>query len=120
MVNGRISARSYPRYKLVRPFFRRVLQDVDRFCMQSDESARRLIDLGADPARVTITGSLKFDSVQVPAPSAFGKPREPVLRYFRLDQPARGDRGRQHDEGRRGGGAARLRADQEPVARARC
>jgi 3-deoxy-D-manno-octulosonic-acid transferase len=84
MVNGRISPRSYPRYKLVRPFFRRVLQDVDRFCMQSEESARRLIDLGADPVRVTVTGSLKFDSVQVPAPSAFGKPREPVLRYFRL------------------------------------
>src|SRR5262245_56013751 len=84
IVNGRISARSYPRYKMVRPLFRRVLQDVDRFCMQSDESAQRIISLGADPALVTITGSLKFDSVQVPPPAAFGKPREPVLRYFRL------------------------------------
>ena len=52
MVNGRISSRSYPRYKLVRPFFRKVLADVDRFCMQSEESARRLIDIGAEPARV--------------------------------------------------------------------
>ena len=51
VINGRISSRSYPRYRLVRPFFRRVLADVDRFCMQSDESARRLIDLGADPAQ---------------------------------------------------------------------
>ena len=42
MINGRISSRSYPRYRLVRPFFRRVLADVDRFCMQSEESARRL------------------------------------------------------------------------------
>ena len=49
VINGRISSRSYPRYKLIRPFFRRVLSDVDRFCMQSDESASRLIDLGADP-----------------------------------------------------------------------
>src|SRR5262245_13883617 len=49
MVNGRISSRSYPRYKLVRPFFKRVLADVDRFCMQSEESARRLVDIGADP-----------------------------------------------------------------------
>ena len=32
------------------PFFRRVLADVDRFCMQSEESARRIIDIGADPA----------------------------------------------------------------------
>src|SRR5262245_37467927 len=83
MINGRISARSYPRYKLIRPFFKRVLQDVDRFCMQSDESARRLIDLGADPARVCVTGSLKFDSLQVP-PASHGRPRERVLRYFRM------------------------------------
>src|SRR3954468_5956632 len=84
MINGRISSRSYPRYRLVRPFFRRVLADVDRFCMQSDESARRLVDLGADQARVTVTGSLKFDSLQVPAPVTHGKPRERVLRFFRL------------------------------------
>src|SRR5450759_4573774 len=48
MINGRISSRSYPRYRMVRPFFRRVLGDVDRFCVQSEESARRLVDLGAD------------------------------------------------------------------------
>ena len=64
LINGRISSRSFPRYKLIRPFFRRVLEDIDRFCMQSDEAARRLIDLGADPARVTVTGSLKFDSLK--------------------------------------------------------
>jgi 3-deoxy-D-manno-octulosonic-acid transferase len=84
VVNGRISARSYPRYRLIRPFFRRVLADVDRFCMQSDEAARRLIDLGADPAKVTVTGSLKFDSLPLPTPVSHGKPRERVLRFFRL------------------------------------
>src|SRR5580765_3939507 len=84
VINGRISSRSYPRYKLIRPFFRQVLGDVDRFCMQSDESASRLIDLGADPGRITVTGSLKFDSLQRPAPAAHGRPRDPVLRYFRL------------------------------------
>ena len=84
VINGRISSRSYPRYRLIRPFFRRVLADVDRFCMQSDESARRLIELGADPARVTVTGSLKFDSLELPAVVSHGKPRERVLRFFRL------------------------------------
>jgi len=88
MINGRISSRSYPRYRIIRPFFRRVLADVDRFCMQSEESARRLVDLGADPARVTVTGSLKFDSLEVPTLTAHGKPRERVLRFFRLS-PAR-------------------------------
>src|SRR5579862_8506488 len=84
VINGRISSRSYPRYRSIRPFFKRVLADVDRFCMQSEESARRLIDLGADPSRVTVTGSLKFDSLQLPASAAHGKPRERVLRFFRL------------------------------------
>jgi 3-deoxy-D-manno-octulosonic-acid transferase len=88
VINGRISSRSYPRYRMIRPFFRRVLADVDRFCMQSDESARRLVDLGADPARVTVTGSLKFDSLDGPSPAAphmvHGKPRERVLRFFRI------------------------------------
>jgi 3-deoxy-D-manno-octulosonic-acid transferase len=53
--------------------------------MQTDESARRIIDIGADPARVVVTGSLKFDSIGTPvAPSL--EPRGPnrVLRYFRM------------------------------------
>jgi 3-deoxy-D-manno-octulosonic-acid transferase len=84
MINGRISTRSYPRYKLVRPLFRRVLADVDRFCMQSEESAERVISLGAEKSRVTVTGSLKFDSLEVATPTAHGKPRERVLRFFRM------------------------------------
>jgi 3-deoxy-D-manno-octulosonic-acid transferase len=52
--------------------------------MQSEESARRLIDLGADPARVTVTGSLKFDSLEMPPATSHGKPRERVLRFFRI------------------------------------
>ena len=85
VVNGRISSRSYPRYRVIKLFFRHVLADVDRFCMQSEESARRLIDLGAEPANVSVTGSLKFDSLKIPTPVAHGKPRERVLRYFRTN-----------------------------------
>src|SRR6188472_900323 len=66
LVNGRISSRSYPRYRLAKPFFRRVLRHIDRFCMQSEESARRIVDLGADRERVVVTGSLKFESVEIP------------------------------------------------------
>ena len=85
VVNGRISRRSYPRYRFGRPFFRRVLALIDRFCMQSDESARRIIDIGADPARVSVTGSLNFDAAALPA-AARGRDR--VLRFFRVS-PAR-------------------------------
>jgi len=85
LVNGRISSRSYPRYRLARPLFRRVLADVDRFCMQSDGSARRLIDIGAPPERVTVTGSLKFESLESPA-TALQRGAGRVLRFFRVPE----------------------------------
>ncbi len=87
LVNGRISSRSYPRYRLIKPLFKRVLAHVDRFCVQGEESKRRLIDLGADPARVIVTGSLKFDSLDVPAASPHSRPRDRVLRFFRIPAP---------------------------------
>ena len=82
LVNGRISYRSFPRYRLIRPFFRRVLDDVDRFCVQGDEAARRLEQLGADPGRITVTGSVKFDALDVAPPP--GRGRQRVLRFFRF------------------------------------
>jgi 3-deoxy-D-manno-octulosonic-acid transferase len=84
LVNGRISKRSFARYALVRRFFRRVLDDVERFCMQSEEAARRIVALGADPARVIVTGSLKFDSLDWPGIGPHGQSRDRLLRYFRL------------------------------------
>jgi 3-deoxy-D-manno-octulosonic-acid transferase len=106
LVNGRISSRSYPRYRLVKFFFRRVLSHIDRFCMQSEESARRIVEIGASRERVTVTGSLKFDSLEFgPEPFQKGahegghprgsayvpsvhdvhqRGRNRVLRYFRV------------------------------------
>jgi 3-deoxy-D-manno-octulosonic-acid transferase len=84
LVNGRISSRSYPRYRLARPFFRRVLRHVDRFCMQSEESARRIVDIGAQRERVVVTGSLKFEALQVPGSIPVDRGQNRVLRYFRV------------------------------------
>jgi 3-deoxy-D-manno-octulosonic-acid transferase len=82
LVNGRVSYRSFPRYRLIRPFFRRVLADIDRFCVQGDETARRLEQLGADPSRIVVTGSVKFDALDaLPTP---GRGPERVLRFFRV------------------------------------
>ena len=110
LVNGRISSRSYPRYKLARPFFRRVLRDLDRACMQSDESARRLTDIGIDPSKVTVTGSLKFDSLDLPGhgeSASIARGRYRVLRYFRVpdDRPVLI-------------AASTLKGEEEPVLRA--
>ena len=83
LVNGRISSRSFPRYRLARAFLRRVLADLDRLCMQSEESARRIVEIGARRDRVTVTGSLKFDSLEVPGVTP-ARGRHRVLRYFRI------------------------------------
>jgi 3-deoxy-D-manno-octulosonic-acid transferase len=61
IANGRISDRSYRRYRLVRPLMARVLDHITVFAMQSDEDARRIIALGAPPERVVVTGNLKTD-----------------------------------------------------------
>ncbi len=89
LANGRLSNRSYPRYRMVRRLFRRVLDDVDRFCMQSRESADRLLDLGADPARVSVTGNLKFDALNAHATQAADRGIPRILRFFRVsaDRP---------------------------------
>ena len=84
VVNGRLSARSFPRYRMIRPMMRRVLDHIDRFLVQSEESARRFIDLGADPARVVVTGSLKFDSLELSSTALQARARDRVLRYFRV------------------------------------
>lgn len=88
VVNGRLSQRSFPRYRMIKPFMRRVLADIDRFCVQSQESSRRFAELGAAPARITVTGSLKFDSLEFASVSLDTRARQRVLRYFRLP-PAR-------------------------------
>ena len=64
IVNGRLSDRSFRRYRLAGGWMARVLADIGRVCVQTDEWGRRFVALGADPARVTVTGSLKFDAVE--------------------------------------------------------
>ena len=87
LINARLSTRSFGRYRLLRPFMRRVLEDVDMICAQSEADADRFRQLGALPERVVLSGNLKFDS-EPPRSAAFsrllenaisGKGRAPVL-----------------------------------------
>jgi len=61
IVNGRISSKSCRRYKLFRWFFKKVFNKVSVFGMQSLVDYQRVIDIGADPQKVLITGNMKFD-----------------------------------------------------------
>jgi len=61
IVNARISDRSFPRYRMFRWFFSRVLGEVDLFVTQTEDDARRLKEIGAAGERVRVSGNLKFD-----------------------------------------------------------
>ena len=63
VANGRLSDRSFRRYRRVRRFMRPMLAGVTVFAMQSDEDARRIIAIGAPPARVVVTGNVKHDAL---------------------------------------------------------
>jgi len=66
LVNGRLSERSFRRYRLARGFVRRTLSRLALFAMQSPADADRAIALGAPPERVVVTGNLKFDPTEAP------------------------------------------------------
>ncbi len=61
MLNGRISLRSFRRYRVVRFFLRHVLSMVVLFLMQTDGDVERIIEMGAPPDRVVRTGNMKYD-----------------------------------------------------------
>jgi 3-deoxy-D-manno-octulosonic-acid transferase len=70
VVNGRISPRSFPRYRAARRLLRAVLAEVDLFLMQSEPHAERARGIGAPPERVRALGNLKFDALGAGAPPA--------------------------------------------------
>ncbi len=61
LINGRISDHSYSGYSKLRVFTRPLLAQVDLLCVQSEDDRRKLADLGADPARLHVVGSAKYD-----------------------------------------------------------
>lgn len=62
LVNGRISPRSFPRYRKLRRFLAGTLAEVDLFLMQGEAHAERIREMGAPSGRVAVTGNLKFDA----------------------------------------------------------
>jgi 3-deoxy-D-manno-octulosonic-acid transferase len=73
VVNARISDRSWPGYRRFRSLLQRALSQVDLFLTQTDEDQRRLIDIGAPPERVKVSGNLKFDVPEPAEPPILGE-----------------------------------------------
>ncbi|HEY0386560.1 MAG TPA: 3-deoxy-D-manno-octulosonic acid transferase, partial [Pyrinomonadaceae bacterium] len=62
IINGRLSERSFRRYKLVSGFISRVVSGLALALMQSEADAARLRALGLESERVKVTGNVKFDA----------------------------------------------------------
>ncbi|HLN80461.1 MAG TPA: 3-deoxy-D-manno-octulosonic acid transferase [Thermoanaerobaculia bacterium] len=66
LVNGRISQRSFPRYRMLRRWFAPALDRVALFVMQSEEDARRIEALGVAASKIRMRGNIKYDRPAAP------------------------------------------------------
>jgi len=66
VLNGRISKKSYPRYKMIRPLTRFVLSRIDLLMMRTHMDARRVVKLGAMEDRAFAVGNVKYDNLPEP------------------------------------------------------
>lgn len=62
LANGRISDRSYPRYRAFRRVVAALLRKYDRILAREVTDRERFIELGAPENIVEVTGNVKFDS----------------------------------------------------------
>ncbi len=62
LVNGRLSERSVRGYKRIGKFIKRAINDLSLALMQTKEDAARIGALGFAPARIAVTGNIKFDA----------------------------------------------------------
>jgi len=62
LANGRISDASFANYRRIRVITKYILRCIDRFCMRSEQDAKRIEQLGAPADKVFVTGNVKFDT----------------------------------------------------------
>jgi 3-deoxy-D-manno-octulosonic-acid transferase len=61
LINGRISQRSFHKYRRLRFLSRRLLGQLDRFLVQTESDRRRLEIIGIPSEKVEVAGNLKAD-----------------------------------------------------------
>lgn len=65
LANGRLTTSSYTRYRWIKPVAAAMFRRLAQICVQDEIYAQRFVDLGADPKRVQIIGTMKFDTAEV-------------------------------------------------------
>lgn len=63
LINGRISVRSFRRYRRISSLIAAALNNLKAFSMISDADAGRILRLGADRRRVRVNGNAKYDGL---------------------------------------------------------
>ncbi|MFV0340840.1 MAG: 3-deoxy-D-manno-octulosonic acid transferase [Parachlamydiaceae bacterium] len=63
LTNGKMSEKSFNRFKLFPKFSRRLLSFFDEAYVQSEEYAQRFEELGLPKERITVAGNIKLDTV---------------------------------------------------------
>lgn len=61
LANGRISDRSFPRYRIFRPIVRSLLRQYNRVLAREQLDRERFIAIGAPAEIIEVTGNVKFD-----------------------------------------------------------
>jgi 3-deoxy-D-manno-octulosonic-acid transferase len=61
VTNGRLSDKSYKRYKMFSYFLKDIINKISLFCMQSPADCKRIISLGSDKLKTKNCGNMKFD-----------------------------------------------------------
>lgn len=82
IVNGRVSQRAFARYRKVRSLIAETLGCADLVLAQSEDDARRFLELGAMPDRVKVAGNTKLDLRALTPP-----PPRPQLAAFAAGRP---------------------------------
>ena len=67
LVNGKLSTKSYHRFKYFNKFALALFSKIDLFCLQSDLDKERFLNLGISAEKLTVTGNLKFDAKTAPS-----------------------------------------------------
>ena len=80
LVNGRISDRSFPRYRWAGRWLRPALESIATFLVQTETDAERFRRIGAPPDRIEVMGNLKFDGIHVGASPRQAQDTAPRLR----------------------------------------
>ena len=83
LINARLSERSANGYRRFSAVTQRMLNQVTGIAAQSQSDATRLLSLGANPDRLHVTGSIKFDMQH---PASLREQAEVLRRYWGTDR----------------------------------